>query len=111
MDTDHARELHRRAVVIDGHCDTLIPVTEGKMSLGDRVKVPDLDWQAPPDLEDSPLVKLGVGARTVWFGCMGQYDLPRLLTTRPRRLHVDLRIVVPIIVSATIIRLEPYCVC
>lgn len=73
----HAQELHRRAIVIDGHCDILIPVTEGKMTLGDQVEVPALDWQALPGLERSPLVKFGLRPDTVWLGCMGQYDLPR----------------------------------
>jgi len=71
------RELHRRAIVVDGHSDILIPVTEGKMSLGDRVEVPGLDWEPPPGLENNPLVRFGMGAHTVWFGPMGQYDLPR----------------------------------
>lgn len=74
---DRAADLHRRAIVVDGHSDILIPVTEGKMSLGDRVEVPDLDWEAPPGLENNPLVRFGMGAHTVWFGPMGQYDLPR----------------------------------
>ncbi len=72
-----AAELHRRAIVVDGHSDILIPVTEGKMSLGRRVEVPGLDWEAPPGLESGPLVRFGMGAHTAWFGCMGQYDLPR----------------------------------
>lgn len=43
-----ARELQRQALVIDGHSDILIPVTDGKMRLGDRVVVPDpLGWQPP----------------------------------------------------------------
>lgn len=69
--------LHRRAVVIDGHSDILIPVTEGKMSLADRVVVPGADWVPPAGLEKHPLVQFGMSARSAWFGCMGQYDLPR----------------------------------
>ncbi len=76
-DRQHAAALHRRAVVVDGHSDILIPITEGKMSLGDRVEVPGLDWEPPPGLEHNPLVRFGMGAHTVWFGPMGQYDLPR----------------------------------
>ena len=72
-----AADLHSRAIVVDGHSDILIPITEGKMSLGERVEVPDLDWEAPPGLENNPLVRFGMGAHTVWFGPMGQYDLPR----------------------------------
>ena len=73
-----ARRLHHQAIVIDGHSDILIPVTEGKMQLGDRVSVPDPDtWEGPPGLEHSPLVRLGMKPHTVYFGPMGQYDLPR----------------------------------
>ncbi|MFN0181008.1 MAG: dipeptidase [Gemmatimonadales bacterium] len=72
-----ADELHRRAIVIDGHSDILMPVTEGKMSLGDRVAVPGLNGRPPPGMERHPLVNFGMGPHTVWFGCMGQYDLPR----------------------------------
>ncbi len=72
-----ASDLHRRAIVIDGHSDILIPITEGKMSLEDRVVLPSLDWVPPPGLDREPLVKFGFSPHTVWFGCMGQYDLPR----------------------------------
>jgi membrane dipeptidase len=71
-------ELHEKAIIIDGHCDILIPMTEGKMNVGERVQVPDLKgWQAPPGLENSPLVKYGFSPHTIYFGCMGQYDIPR----------------------------------
>lgn len=72
-----AQDLHRRAIVIDGHSDILIPVTEGKMSLEDRVQLPGLDWAAPPGLERGPLARFGFSPHTIWFGPMGQYDLPR----------------------------------
>jgi membrane dipeptidase len=71
------QELHRRAIVIDGHSDILIPVTEGKMSLEERVELPGLDWVAPAGLDRGPLHKFGFSPHTIWFGCMGQYDLPR----------------------------------
>lgn len=74
---EHASTLHGGAIVIDGHCDILIPVTEGKMQLSERVEVPGLDWEGPPGLENSPLVQFGLGEHTAWFGCMGQYDIPR----------------------------------
>jgi membrane dipeptidase len=73
----HARALHQRAIVVDGHSDILLAVTEGKMNLADRVALPGPDWMPPPGLDRSPLVKFGMGPHTVWFGCMGQYDLPR----------------------------------
>ncbi len=77
MTSDRARDLHRRAIVVDGHSDILIAVTEGKMNLADRVAIPGLDWVPPPGLENSPIIKFGFGPHTLWFGCMGQYDLPR----------------------------------
>ena len=72
-----SERLHESAIVIDGHCDILIPVTEGKMQLSERVELPDEGWEAPPGLENSPLRAFGLSPHTIWFGCMGQYDLPR----------------------------------
>jgi membrane dipeptidase len=91
---DRATTLHDRAIVIDGHSDILIPVTEGKMLLGDRVEVPDPEgWIAPPGLERHPLVKFGALPHTVFFGCMGQYDIPRFieggLTTQVCAIYLD----------------------
>ena len=46
-----AAELHRRAIVIDGHSDILMPITDGKMRLADRVEVPDpATWEPPEGL-------------------------------------------------------------
>jgi membrane dipeptidase len=72
-----ARALHDRALVVDGHCDILMAVTDNKMDLDQRVELPGLDWQPPPGLDRNPLSKFGMGPHTVWFGCMGQYDIPR----------------------------------
>jgi membrane dipeptidase len=91
---NQARELHNRAIVIDGHCDILIPVSEGKMILGDRVTVPDLEtWLPPPGLDQHPLVQFGAQPHTVYFGCMGQYDIPRFveggLTAQVCAIYLD----------------------
>lgn len=73
-----AEALHRQAIVIDGHSDILIPVTEGKMDLGEWVDVPaPATWDAPPGLERDALVEFGFRPHTIYFGCMGQYDIPR----------------------------------
>ncbi len=78
--TAKALDLHKKAIVIDGHCDILIAVAEGKMSLDERIEIPDPDsWIAPPGLERHPLVKFGAQPHTVYFGCMGQYDIPRFI--------------------------------
>ena len=72
------KELHQRAIIIDGHSDILIPMTEGKMNIAEKVQVPDLKtWEAPPGLDNSPLVKFGFSPHTIYFGCTGQYDIPR----------------------------------
>ena len=77
---ERPRQLHQQAMVIDGHSDILIPVTEGKMRLGDRVMVPEPDtWEGWPGLADSFLAQAGVSPHTMYFGPMGQYDLPRFL--------------------------------
>ena len=53
-------ELLREAIVIDGHSDVLVPITEGKMNIADRVSIPDMnEWQAPPGYDNHPFVKYG----------------------------------------------------
>jgi hypothetical protein len=45
-----AAELHRRAIVIDGHSDILMCLADRKTRLGERAEVPDWHtWDAPPD--------------------------------------------------------------
>ncbi len=78
QDDHRARELHQSSIVIDAHSDILIPVTEGKMSLDQRVQLPDPQtWEPPLGYDIGPLADFGMSAHTSWFGCMGQYDLPR----------------------------------
>jgi len=72
------RNLLDQSIVIDGHSDILIPVTAGKMNIAKRIEIPSLnEWKAPPGLDKSPLVDLGFNPHTIYFGCMGQYDIPR----------------------------------
>ncbi|MFN8376123.1 MAG: membrane dipeptidase [Anaerolineae bacterium] len=71
-----ATELHRQAIVIDGHSDILMPVTDGKMRLGNRVEVPDpMTWQAPMRVGDDN--HFGFPQHAHYFGPAGQYDIPR----------------------------------
>ena len=78
MTVEEAAALHRESIVIDGHCDILMPVSDGKMRLDQRVEVPDpASWEPPPGFDAGPLAQFGMSAHTVWFGPMGQYDLPR----------------------------------
>ncbi len=72
------QDLLRRAAVIDGHSDILIPLTEGKMNIAEKVLIPDLkDWEPPLGLENPAYTKFGFKPHTIYFGCMGQYDIPR----------------------------------
>ena len=74
----NAARLHRECIVVDGHCDILIPLTEGKMTLDQRVELPDpAAWEPPLGYDIGPFADFGISAHTSWFGCMGQYDLPR----------------------------------
>jgi len=75
----HAVELHRWAIVIDCHSDILIPVTAGKMRLGQRVEVPDPRAWCPSAGTGGGFENFGFSAHTAHFGPMGQYDLPRLV--------------------------------
>lgn len=72
------QDLLRQAHVIDGHSDILIPLTEGKVNIAERTIIPDLEnWEAPLGLEKPALTKFGFKPHTIYFGCMGQYDIPR----------------------------------
>jgi membrane dipeptidase len=70
-----AAELHRRAIVIDGHSDILIPIADGKARLGEWMQVPDPQtWQPPPGATGDDVFS----AHTAYFGPAGQYSLPQL---------------------------------
>ncbi|MEM6807240.1 MAG: membrane dipeptidase [Bacteroidota bacterium] len=72
------QELLREAIVIDGHSDILIPLTENKMNIADKIQVPDpKSWVGPPGFENHPFIQYGFDAHSIYFGCMGQYDVPR----------------------------------
>ncbi|RLE25342.1 MAG: hypothetical protein DRJ65_08005, partial [Acidobacteria bacterium] len=76
----HAAELHRQAIVIDGHSDILVPVTDNKMKLADRVEVPDpATWKPPMGMFSSTEEQFNFPAHAGYFGPMAQYDVPRFL--------------------------------
>ena len=76
-----AAALHREAIVIDGHCDVLKAISDGKMRLGQRVEVPPEEgWAPPPGLPRDPLAELyDFSPHTSYFETMGFYDIPRFL--------------------------------
>lgn len=73
-----AQEIHNRAIIIDAHCDILMPIADGKFRLGDDITLPDpKTWQPPLGLIESlGLDMRAFSAHTQYFGCMGQYSIP-----------------------------------
>lgn len=75
----HSRSLHQGAIVIDGHSDILSAVADGRMHLRDRVVVePPESWQGAEFVRmPRGTTPYNPSAYSVWFECMGQYDIPR----------------------------------
>jgi membrane dipeptidase len=76
-----AAKIHAESVIIDGHCDILMPIADGKMRLKDRVDVPPPeDWHPPVGWNLSSEAALyNFTPHTDYFQTMGQYDIPRFL--------------------------------
>ena len=75
----HAAELHRQAIVIDCHCDILMPIADGYARLGEQVAVPDPKaWEPPFPITPNPS-EHRLWPRDRHFGCIGQYSLPQFL--------------------------------
>lgn len=80
---EHAIHLHRQAVVIDAHCDILMPIADGLVRLGQAFDLPDPAlWISPVRAQD---LDPGTGTsvfqtslHTQTFGTAGQYSLPQL---------------------------------
>lgn len=74
-----AVELHRQAIVIDGHSDILIPIADGKMRMNERVEVPDpATWQPDMGMVGGAGSEFYFPHHAIHFGPMGQFDIPRL---------------------------------
>ena len=75
-----AKEIHERAIVIDGHSDILAPLADGLFRFHQRIEVPTLDqWDGValrPTHDQATPYQLSPYAMS--FQCMGQYDIPRL---------------------------------
>jgi membrane dipeptidase len=76
-----AESVHESAIVIDGHCDALMAIADGKMRLGDRIEVPPEEgWQPPIGYPADSLGGLyNFSPHTGYFSTIGFYDIPRLL--------------------------------
>jgi hypothetical protein len=81
----HALELHHQAIVIDAHSDILSALADNRMRLKDRVSVEPPDtWQGAKFVKmPAQTTPYDPSPYSVWFECMGQYDIPRF----PGRLH------------------------
>jgi membrane dipeptidase len=79
--SDRASQVHAGSICIDGHCDILMPIADGKMRLKDRVVVPPpAGWEPPPGWQGSAEAALyDFSSHTDYFQTMGQYDIPRFL--------------------------------
>ena len=70
--------LIESTIVIDGHSDVLIPLTNNLIDISQRVNIPSSsEWDPPLILQNNPHVKFGFDPHTIHFGCAGQYDIPR----------------------------------
>lgn len=76
-----ARRLHESAIVVDGHCDVLMAIADGKIRLGERFDVPPEEGWVPP--LGIPADSLGglydFSPHTGYFQTIGFYDIPRLI--------------------------------
>ncbi len=76
----HALELHRSAIVIDGHSDILMQVADGKTQLGTWAHLPDPNaWQSDFFLESFPDFLSGFSKYDLFFGSAGLYSVPQWL--------------------------------
>jgi membrane dipeptidase len=80
-DTLQARveELHRQAIVIDGHSDILNPLADGRLRLRDRAIVERPEhWQGEEFARrHQQATPYQLSPYAMWFQCIGQYDIPR----------------------------------
>jgi len=93
-DEKRASELHQRAIVIDAHTDILIPITDGKMKLMERVETPDpATWEPPLGMLGGAGANSDFPVHADYFGPMGQYDVPRFLeggiTTQVCTIYIE----------------------
>ncbi len=88
-------ELHKQAIVIDGHSDILMAVAAQRMRLGDRFPLPDSKgWDAPLGWHEPPEAAMyDFSKHTSYFQTMGQYDLPRFreggLTAQGMAIYIE----------------------
>ena len=48
------------------------------MVISDKVQLPESsNWEVPEDIKNHPYRQYGFNPQTIYFGCAGQYDIPR----------------------------------
>jgi membrane dipeptidase len=78
MTSAEASALHQAAIVVDAHCDILIPITDGICRLGERAQIPrPEEWRGLPGFRaDQRPTPYQHSDYAWWFTCAGQYDIP-----------------------------------
>ena len=93
--TARAAALHRDAIIIDGHSDILMAISDGRTRLGERFPLPDpAAWTPPlgwPALHEAAMYNFT--PHSAYFQTMGHYDLPRFreggLTAQTMAIYID----------------------
>lgn len=76
--SEQAAALHRRSLIIDAHCDVLIPVADGLCHLGERAELlAPSEWKGLPGFSAPKRpTPYQLSDYATWFSCAGQYDVP-----------------------------------
>jgi membrane dipeptidase len=78
--SSRAADLHSQAIVIDAHCDILMPVADGITRLGAPSAIPSpANWVPPVRVQaiDESVPNVHHQLHTEVFGCAGFYSLPQ----------------------------------
>ncbi len=72
-------DLLSSSIVIDGHSDILIPLSDQEIDISKKNQTPPISqWLfSSQKYAGHQLLKFGFSPHTIEFGCSGQYDIPR----------------------------------
>jgi membrane dipeptidase len=90
----HAMELHKQAIVIDGHSDILMAVADKKARLNDWLQIPDpAVWELPVNSDWSSEQFHDLSSHTLYFGAAGHYSIPQMqaggITTQVCAIYLE----------------------
>ena len=77
----HAQALHQQAIIIDGHCDILMPIADGKVRLGEIASIPAPElWHPPTGFAADSMGSPGsIDLHSAYFGPAGHYSIPQFI--------------------------------